>query len=177
MKSGGVAVSSDSGCVILSAMQHKSYYAALKSTSVLKSLTDNLKMRSRARRSKTNKYALMDDDDMESTLPIQEVIFHTNEKLFEESTNHGLGKRNNLPGSVGRGAVGSVPEGLVSEEGAVAGALLVANVGTAVAVVGGRTTTMSRAPPSSLSSRNRKYKNTPKSAKNTKSNPQQAHHK
>ena len=52
---------------------------APRSTSVIKNLTENLKKRSRARRSKTNKYALMDDDDMESTIPMHEVIFEAND--------------------------------------------------------------------------------------------------
>lgn len=48
-------------------------------TSVIKNLTDNLKKRSRARRSKKNNYTLMDDADEASTLPVQEVYFQPNE--------------------------------------------------------------------------------------------------
>lgn len=52
---------------------------APRSTSVIKNLTENLKKRSRVRRSKANKYALLDDNDMESTIPMHEVIFQTND--------------------------------------------------------------------------------------------------
>jgi len=63
--------------------QNASEKEGVKRTTVIKNLTENLKKRSRVKKSKKKKYtALMDDDDddddMEPPLPMQEVFVQTN---------------------------------------------------------------------------------------------------